>query len=940
MARADVLREYLKNQAIPEEEKDLEDKAIEVGGKILEKAEPILRTLDYPAGLVRGTIAGGLEAATGKDDIVDIKDVIKGKAPSSAEIMEKVGVPEGKSLSDILPGMYSETGKGLALKKGGLFDPTARGAAGFAADIALDPLALLAGKGTKAVVKEAVQDPTAFRKELLSKLSDERGSLDFNVKLPKNLPLDLRQLTQVLPGIYSKAEKTILEKMGDSARPEQLYYVTDKGPSGLLVSAGVKPEEIKFLKIPEFLEGKKTVSKDELLSHIRKNLPNLSLKQFNQFSSMGIHPLGGDYTFKGVQYHVPIPDNILKEAEQFLDQYMSKIDRLKTSDPEIIEDLLKHLQEKNVFIEDIADKKLDELLKKYNIGETYKKDNKRYLNLFSDTLHYGDAPNILGHYRSQLSSKGIMNALQNFDSILFKDALEKNLQKQKQLNKEINNIRSKLDKAYKVSTSPETDENIKLLSENIDKKFKELEELENTHSTLLEEIEKLESNEEHLSYIMNEAQTQPHHQGTKYGYLTDEDKLLLPKLKDDVFLKQQEYNNISNEYEIAKNKFEEYKQRYGVSDKNRDEIFERHEARLTELPENDGLTSGEIRMKVFDDPEYKNDTTQHYRKLYKLYDIPEYKQLNNYINDLSRKKSDISAALSEAQFRLSELDKKMPDFPFKGDAIYELLTKLMAYDAADQGAKSIIVPTGKTQIKKWPSSRQGSGIGEIEVVKNPETGNLEITPRDTASRMKGISSRTIKSAGETKPTFKPGDWMPRTEQIPLTLGNLDVWLDKPELKKVKQILQSRGLKKVDELSPGWAIQKKKPAVKIGPQEAPIDASGVTIKAKPHGDLMTLGGRRFRKIYDELIPKLLSKIAEPYGVKPRQEVIETIPGTTMKSTDYVLGPDTILEMTPKMRNNILKYGFPLWMIPFIMNQEESEETEAFPKFEKIKKKMKG
>jgi len=178
LARFDTLRNLLK--ASPDE--DLEDKAMRIGGEVLQKAEPILRTLDYPAGLVRGTIAGGLEAATGRDDLVDIKDVIRGKAPSSGEILEKMGVPEGGSLSDVLPDMYSDTGKGIKLKKGGLFDPTARGAAGFAADVALDPIALLYGKAAKGIAKEAAQNPKAFVDDLLERLKSEKGELDLATK--------------------------------------------------------------------------------------------------------------------------------------------------------------------------------------------------------------------------------------------------------------------------------------------------------------------------------------------------------------------------------------------------------------------------------------------------------------------------------------------------------------------------------------------------------------------------------------------------------------------------------------------------------------------------------------------------------------------------------------------------------------------------------------
>lgn len=129
----------------------------------LEKAKDIgLRTVgevgkvvDLPGGLARSGIAGALETITGKD-LVDIKDVMEGKFPESSQILEKLGVPEGYSLSDILPSMYSETGEGLALQKGGFLDPSARGAAGFALDVATDPLTYLS-LGTSAIAKPGLK---------------------------------------------------------------------------------------------------------------------------------------------------------------------------------------------------------------------------------------------------------------------------------------------------------------------------------------------------------------------------------------------------------------------------------------------------------------------------------------------------------------------------------------------------------------------------------------------------------------------------------------------------------------------------------------------------------------------------------------------------------------------------------------------------------------
>lgn len=129
--------EYLKSQQaeqVPQESglKQKLMKALDIGA----------RGLDYAGGVTRSAIAEGAGLLSGKDLIKDgeWKEAFKGNAPNSATIMERAGVPSGASLSELAPSMYSETGDGLPLQKGGWADPDARDAAGLAADIATDPL--------------------------------------------------------------------------------------------------------------------------------------------------------------------------------------------------------------------------------------------------------------------------------------------------------------------------------------------------------------------------------------------------------------------------------------------------------------------------------------------------------------------------------------------------------------------------------------------------------------------------------------------------------------------------------------------------------------------------------------------------------------------------------------------------------------------------------
>lgn len=82
-----------------------------------------------PVDDIKDLAAGGLAATKqfGRDP---------DNTESSKTIAEREGVP-GTALSDVAPGLYSESGSGLRLKKGGLLDPTASGVAGMAAEMAV-----------------------------------------------------------------------------------------------------------------------------------------------------------------------------------------------------------------------------------------------------------------------------------------------------------------------------------------------------------------------------------------------------------------------------------------------------------------------------------------------------------------------------------------------------------------------------------------------------------------------------------------------------------------------------------------------------------------------------------------------------------------------------------------------------------------------------------
>lgn len=107
----------------------------------------IFQAMDYLGG-IGGTAVSDLVT---KPDAVtwnDYKDAFKGSASKPSKFLERGGTEAGKSLSDMLPIMYSEDGVGMPLKKGGDWDPNSRDAKGFLISMLGDPLNYL-GLGAK-----------------------------------------------------------------------------------------------------------------------------------------------------------------------------------------------------------------------------------------------------------------------------------------------------------------------------------------------------------------------------------------------------------------------------------------------------------------------------------------------------------------------------------------------------------------------------------------------------------------------------------------------------------------------------------------------------------------------------------------------------------------------------------------------------------------------
>jgi len=143
--------ELLRLRAKAKAKREAEQAAVPIVSEEPGMLDYATRGLNYVGGLGRAAVAGAAEPLVGKD-LVSFEQAYKGTVPSTSELLQKAGVPQGPTFSEILENrakinplykipamMYSETGEGLPLQKGGTFDPTLRGAAGLVGDIALDP---------------------------------------------------------------------------------------------------------------------------------------------------------------------------------------------------------------------------------------------------------------------------------------------------------------------------------------------------------------------------------------------------------------------------------------------------------------------------------------------------------------------------------------------------------------------------------------------------------------------------------------------------------------------------------------------------------------------------------------------------------------------------------------------------------------------------------
>jgi hypothetical protein len=200
-------------------------------------AEELLSPQGGGIGAVPGRVASELFSGIGS---------IKGQKEGFGQVMEQAGAGEMGKLSDALGFMYNDTGEGIALQRGGVLDPTGRGAVGLFGDIFLDPTTYLSSggsaarkfltaKGLKYLSKEGKAVVAAEWKAIEPQFKAALKIGETSERVAKVRELDRAFRSNVLTEVEtnpSLLEKTGIKFMGQEfISPESLKGLTDFGKS-------------------------------------------------------------------------------------------------------------------------------------------------------------------------------------------------------------------------------------------------------------------------------------------------------------------------------------------------------------------------------------------------------------------------------------------------------------------------------------------------------------------------------------------------------------------------------------------------------------------------------------------------------------------------------------------------------------------------------------
>lgn len=134
---------------------------------------------------------------------------LHGEKQTFGGVLKDIGAPELGHLSALTPFLYNETGKGWKAKAGGPWDPTGRGALGFALDTPLDPLTYVSFGSAPGGTSLIRVGGRVVEKQAFSRAGMEAVSKIYEHELPQATKLAGR----ILKGMREKVVKDLPEEI-------------------------------------------------------------------------------------------------------------------------------------------------------------------------------------------------------------------------------------------------------------------------------------------------------------------------------------------------------------------------------------------------------------------------------------------------------------------------------------------------------------------------------------------------------------------------------------------------------------------------------------------------------------------------------------------------------------------------------------------------------
>ena len=276
-------------------------------------------------------------------------------APTGKDIVKRAGVPD-TAMSEYVPSIYSETGKGLSLKKGGLLDPSASGLLGLGMDVIADPTTLTGvgtigkiGKGVAGTAKNiskgigaAADASSAFASKAGTKMTAKVGELVSGVPAKEVETYvkhfdDVQKLIKEYGDNIPEAADKIREGFQSSIRAKRmelgnrLESALNALPNEKVIDANPIVEELLKVqgKMNKTLRIEEVSQVDELVNRVRAvagESGNITPKELNDIKVF-LQDRGSGAFMKDGQIFVPGKDAQIaaKNASRIARQTLNKV---------------------------------------------------------------------------------------------------------------------------------------------------------------------------------------------------------------------------------------------------------------------------------------------------------------------------------------------------------------------------------------------------------------------------------------------------------------------------------------------------------------------------------------------------------------------------------------------------------------------------------------